>query len=432
MKILQIASGNFFSTYGGGQVYVKNIVDEMIRQQFSLTVFSFFRNYSGVKKKVYNNIDLYEIGEVGKAELQQLVQTINPDIIHAHSQKSLMCTIGRALNIPVVVTSHHGGIVCPAGTLLNTKDEICRASVCHSNCLPCVLRNIRSGKYWYSFMNLLPIKYYISLGKCLERKRFIPFVTPIGQAALSIKRKQEEWKNIIEGCTSVIAPCHAIREAMMRNGLDEKKVIVVPHGIPMPANVSSFSSINNSRIKFFYLGRICYVKGIHVLLEAFSGLKEKNVELHLIGGAGNKGERRYMAHLQRKYKKDLRIIWHGKVEPEQVFNEIKGMDVSLLPSIFLEAFGLNIAESLAMGKPLLATRCGGAEMQIKEGVNGWLVEPNNIEDLRIKMEHIIQNASTLYSMGMGGRKSVISIEEHCKALVNLYKKINREKEEASY
>lgn len=31
MKVLQIASGDFFSTYGGGQVYVKNIVDEMRR-----------------------------------------------------------------------------------------------------------------------------------------------------------------------------------------------------------------------------------------------------------------------------------------------------------------------------------------------------------------------------------------------------------------
>ena len=46
MRILQVASGNFFSTYGGGQVYVKNIVDEMIRQHCSLVVFSFLNNLS--------------------------------------------------------------------------------------------------------------------------------------------------------------------------------------------------------------------------------------------------------------------------------------------------------------------------------------------------------------------------------------------------
>ena len=104
-KILQVASGNFFSTYGGGQVYVKNIVDEMIRQHCSLVVFSFLNNLDVIKKKDYKGIDLYEIGNIEKEELQQLIQTIQPDIIHAHSQKALMCTIGQALHIPVIVTS---------------------------------------------------------------------------------------------------------------------------------------------------------------------------------------------------------------------------------------------------------------------------------------------------------------------------------------
>mgnify|MGYP002333221963 FL=1 len=150
-------------------------------------------------------------------------------------------------------------------------------------------------------------------------------------------------------------------------------------------------------------------------------MQQDNVELHLIGGAGNKGERRYMAQLQRKYKKDSRIIWHGKVEPEQVFDEIKNLHVLVLPSICLEIFGLNISEALAMGKPVLATRCGGAEMQIENGVNGWLVEPNDAKALKAKMEDIINDVSIIPSMEMSGRKSVISIEEHCKILVNLYK-----------
>lgn len=332
-----------------------------------------------------------------------------------------MCTIGQALHIPVIVTSHHGGIVCPAGTLLNFKDEICNVSVSHTNCLPCVLRNIRSGKYWYPFMKQLSMEQYISLGEKLQAKPFIPFITPIGQSALYINCKQKEWQSIVEGCTRMIAPCHAIKEAMIRNGLDKKKIIVIPHGIPLPSNVSSLSSIGNECVKFFYVGRICYVKGIHVLLQAFNSLQQDNVELHLIGGAGNKGERRYMAQLQRKYKKDSRIIWHGKVEPEQVFDEIKNLHVLVLPSICLEIFGLNISESLAMGKPVLATRCGGAEMQIEDGVNGWLVEPNDAKALKAKMEDIINDVSIIPSMEMSGRKSVISIEEHCKILVNLYK-----------
>ena len=190
MQILQIASGDFFSTYGGGQVYVKNIVDEMIRQQNSLQVISFVNRESTIEKKMYKTIDLYEVGNRGLNELQALIERIQPDIIHAHSHKAQIVAIGRALGIPVIVTAHHGGIVCPAGALLDCNDKICRTTVSHNHCLACCLRNIRSGRYWYPFMRLLPPKSYKRLGAALEKIPFIPFITPIGQTALSIERKQ--------------------------------------------------------------------------------------------------------------------------------------------------------------------------------------------------------------------------------------------------
>lgn len=421
MKVLIIASGDFYSTYGGGQVYVKNIVDEFVNQRQNIVVFSFIYNTFSVEKSIYRGVELYEIGMEDQQVLEKLIIKIQPDIIHVHSQKALICNIGKKMHIPVVVTAHHGGIVCPAGTLLNVRDEICHVSVCHTNCLSCVLHNIRSGRYWYPFMKRLPLKQYLSLGKYLAGVPFIPFITPIGQSALYINRKQREWQSIIKESACLIAPCFAIKEAMIRNGLDERKITVIPHGIPMPSDISLSPSIKGECIKFFYIGRICYVKGIHVLLHAFHALRESNVELHLIGGVGNKGELRYMTHLQKKYHKDSRIVWHGKVSPEQVFDEIKNMHVSLAPSICMEIFGLNIAESLAMGKPVIATRCGGAEMQIEDGVNGWLVAPNSAEALKNKMEDIILDSSVVHLMGVN--KSVVSIRKHCGMLLELYNQL---------
>lgn len=85
MKILQIASGDFFSTYGGGQIYVKNIVDEWIRRQQNVTVISFVSTSTGIKKRNYQNIDLFEVGSCEASELKDLIHTISPGIIHAHS-----------------------------------------------------------------------------------------------------------------------------------------------------------------------------------------------------------------------------------------------------------------------------------------------------------------------------------------------------------
>lgn len=419
MKILEVASGDFFSSYGGGQVYVKNIVDEMIREKQDLAVISFINHQDDIiKEKNYQGVELYEISTESKDILQQLISRIHPDIIHAHSHKALITQIGNELQIPVVITAHHGGILCPAGTLMNSHDEVCKTSVSHRHCLRCVLRNTRTGLFWYSLMRCLPETVYIKLGEWLQRLPFILFVTPIGSAAFQIANKQKEWKIIAQGCSRMIAPCHQIAEAMQRNGLPKEKVEVLPHGIPLPTKVPSFPTISNGKIKFFYVGRICYVKGLHVLLEAFHHLKAPLAEMHLIGGTGNKAEKRYEQELKQRYQKDSRIIWHGKIAPEKVYETISEMHIAVSPAIYLEVFGLNIAEALAMGKPVLATLSGGAEMQIKDGVNGWLIAQNNVETMQKKMQEIVETFNE-YDVKLS-TSTTLSIQDHCEQLWKTY------------
>lgn len=419
MKVVEVASGDFFSTYGGGQVYVKNIVDEMVRQGRDVAVVSFTGD-KGVEHKSYKGIDLVEVGDDGIDELQKVVARISPDVIHAHSHKAQMVEIGCKLGIPVVVTSHHGGIVCPAGTLMDCSDHTCQVAVNHHNCLRCVLRNIRSGLIAYPLMRLLPRKAYIRLGRLLGKLPFIYYATPIGNAARQIADKQREWQTIIDGCRLMIAPCRELAIAMERNGLSHEKVKILPHGIPLPIGVPPFPSIVDGNVKFFHVGRICYVKGLHVLLEAFHRTRAPRAEMHLIGGAGNKEEQRYEAMLRHRYADDTRIIWHGKIPPEEVYKTIANMHISCSSS-YLEAYGLNIAESLAMGKPVLATRNGGAEMQVEDGVNGWLVPQNDVEAMREKMQWIVDNLHDYDTRRSTER--VISIERHCQELWKIYSEV---------
>ena len=421
MNLLQIASGDFFSTYGGGQVYVKNIVDEMTRQGLDVAVLSFVGKDIAIECHEYNSVSLWEVGtQTRDSDVEDLVRTISPNIIHAHSQKALFASLGERLGIPVVVTAHHGGILCPAGTLMNADDQICQTTLSHKHCLKCCLANIRTGLGWYPMMRLLPEKGYVKLGKSLQKLPFIPFVTPIGGAALAIQNKKAEWRTICDKSTRIIAPSNAIAEAMCRNGLSRDKVTVIPHGIPKTTQPVVLSE-QSGKIRFFYVGRICRVKGVHILLEAFNGIPTPDkAELHIIGGAGNKGEQRYMDALQHRYRAS-NIVWHGKVAPDKVFDTIKDFDVMVPPTICLEIFGLNIAEALAMNKPVLATRCGGAEMQIREGVNGWLVAPNDVEALRIKMKEIIDNGIPFNIACLSD--GVISIEAHVNQLVSFYTNI---------
>jgi glycosyltransferase involved in cell wall biosynthesis len=73
-----------------------------------------------------------------------------------------------------------------------------------------------------------------------------------------------------------------------------------------------------------------------------------------------------------------------------------------------------------MGKPVIATRCGGAEMQIEEGKNGWLVEPNCIKALNRVMEKIIDRPDEIPNDREEISNQVVKIEDHIKRLIRLY------------
>lgn len=415
MNVCIIASGDFFSDYGGGQVYVRNIVDELIHHKdVSTTVISFNKALQPSIKN-YNGISVYQVND--EASLHDALNDIHPDIVHANGEKLTVSRICKQLGIPCIVTAHHGGLVCPAGSLLNTNDEICCIPAEYSHCLKCYLRHTPTGLFWYPLLRHYSQKHYIRIGQRLKRLPFIPFLSPIGETGMIVSQKLKDWQELYENTTCFIAPSNAMAEALNRNGCPQEKISVIPHGIPNSEfRISNFEATNSQLISLYYVGRINYVKGIHILLKAFSSIDNSNIELHLIGGAGNKAEQRYMKRLQRQYRKDKRIVWHGKLPFEQMNEAVKDYDCLIHPAIYLEAFGLNISEALAQNKYVIATRCGGAEMQIHNEEDGLLVEPNNTLELKNTIIRYINSPKQ-------STAKVESIKTHTQNLIKLYSEL---------
>ncbi len=428
MKLTIVASGDFFSDYGGGQVYVRNLVDELVRRRIAcenagttddcntieVSVISFVKGTNPTARD-YKGINIYQVND--EESFRNALQQIRPDIVHANGEKLMTARLCKEFGIPCVVTAHHGGLVCPAGALLNTNDEICRIPADYSHCLKCYLRNTPTGLFWYPLLKRYSQERYSKIGQRLERLPNIPFLSPIGRTGLIVSRKLAEWKELSETATHFIAPSYAMAEALRRNGCPEGKITVIPHGIPIVQSTASspFSVLRSPIVNFYYVGRINYVKGIHILLKAFSSIENPNIKLHLIGGAGTKAEQRYMNSLKRKYNKDGRIIWHGKVPYDQIQNLTKNFNCLVHPAIYLEVFGLNISEAIAQHKYVIATRCGGPEMQIHNENEGMLVKPNSVVELKFTIDKIIMEPRQ-------STAEVRTITQHASDLIELYSK----------
>lgn len=429
MKLLIVASGDFFSDYGGGQVYVKNLVDELVDQGLKPALAT--PGDPSASLRYYRNCSVFAFSDAalnpGSGEITALLQKVKPDLVHAHGAKRAFAEACCTAGIPCIVTAHHGGILCPAGTLLNHRDRICMIKASHKDCLPCVLKNIRAGIFSWPVIRMLPLAARLRLGMFLKKKAFIPYVTPVGTSSLSIQERKDDWDAIFSNASLLVAPSRAIAGSMIRNGAPDHEVKIITHGIVLPDKTDRDADKKaeddfRDCIRFFYVGRICYVKGLHVLLEAFSHIRG-DAELHIIGGAGNKAENRYMQRMKKKYNKNRNVIWYDKIEKEKVNALISRLDVMVHPAIYLEVFGLTIAEALALGKPVVATRCGGAEEQIESGRNGLLVEPNEAQVLTEAMQMCVDGAVDIEKMSQAGPGSVKSINEHASELIGLYKQL---------
>jgi len=105
-----------------------------------------------------------------------------------------------------------------------------------------------------------------------------------------------------------------------------------------------------------YFGKLLYNKGVHVLLEA---LREVDARAVIVGFGD------YRAELERTAPP--RTLFTGALEHRHLVHLLPLADVTVVPSIFPEAFGMVAAEAAAAGSPPLVARHSGLA-EVAEGL----------------------------------------------------------------
>src|SRR5207245_8478429 len=92
-------------------------------------------------------------------------------------------------------------------------------------------------------------------------------------------------------------------------------------------------------------------------------------------GAGP--ERDAAEYLVRKKKLQKDVFFLGK--QDNIYEKLAAADLFLLPSQ-LESFGLAALEAMACEVPVIATNVGGVPEVLEHGVDGYLVEPGDVQE----------------------------------------------------
>jgi len=150
-----------------------------------------------------------------------------------------------------------------------------------------------------------------------------------------------------------------------------------------------------------YVGKLNEKKGVTYLLKAFEKIKDEvsSTQLVIVGTGILEDTLKHETH---KAGLSPRVHFAGSQNKETVRKYFKAADVVAVPSIIdsggeTEGLPVVLLEALACGKPVVATRVGGAPDAIRDGHNGFLVPPKDPDSLALKLKEALQGESASLS-----------------------------------
>lgn len=160
-------------------------------------------------------------------------------------------------------------------------------------------------------------------------------------------------------------------------------------------------------------------KGHHILLDAIPGILEKVPEAVFVF-AGNGPQRDNITNRIKELGLEKKVFLLGL--RHDVPNILNSIDLFVLPTL-QEALGTSFVEAMAMGRPLIGTDVGGVGELIKDGVNGYLVKPEDSPGLANAIIRTLQDKEKAEMMGMQGMeiaRQYFTSGRMCREMYDLY------------
>jgi len=188
-----------------------------------------------------------------------------------------------------------------------------------------------------------------------------------------------------------------------RKVITKNQKVAFVSGSGVNLNQFKFQEKNpTDKVSFLLVARLIKEKGIALYMEAAKMLKEKYpmAEFHLIGAPETSPSAINEDEINALHKEGV-IVFHGR--QNNIEEHLHKNDIFVLPSYYREGLPRTTLEACACGNPIITTDSVGCRESVKEGINGFLIEPQNLEALVKPMEYFITNPDKIKEMGKNSR-----------------------------
>jgi len=230
-------------------------------------------------------------------------------------------------------------------------------------------------------------------GKVGQAARSAPASSRLDRWKESLLLDRERFLEEYELADLVVVLSEKAAETFRGRNFPEKKLFYLPRGV----DIDRFKPGQRpAKFRAIFSGALIERKGIHHILEAWSQLDLPEAELWLVGSVHEEAK----PHLKKFWRENIRTTGFGS-DPENYLNQ---GTVYVFPSQW-EGSAKVVYEAAACGLPAITTREAGDV--VRDGVEGLIVRPGDVDAIAGALQHLYQNPEIVERMGAAARARVV-------------------------
>ena len=201
---------------------------------------------------------------------------------------------------------------------------------------------------------------------------------------------------------------------------------VIANGVGVP---SSCSEHTNGLPRILFIGNLTRRKGAYDLIRATELMAQRGLApvVRLAGGEVVPGQRAEIEKRIAESPCSEQITLLGVITGQEKEQALATSDCIVLPS-YAEGLPMVLLEGMAYGLPVIATRIGSIPEAVGEGVEGFLIEPGDVNGLTDSMIRLASDNDLRIRMGQAARRRVekeFSLDRMADNILTLYNEVIR-------
>ena len=391
-------------SFGGATIVIEELSKRIAqKKEYDVTIFTGFfdenydlpRPYDLVRYEI-NNVPVILVrfpfpmsktleyrNENMEKIFDQVLQSLQPDLVHFHSIQQLSASIANACrkyHIPYMITLHDMWWLCEKQFMLKPDNTYC-------------------------YQKKIDTDY------CITQCTHQPEAT---------RARTSYLKPILNDAALLLAPSSFQAQMYRHNDIEENKIKINKNAVIFPSE--KYKKEPYKLLRFAYLGGKATHKGYDFIKEIFESITSPNYELTVVDIHQKLGHHSIVAS-DWQIKGSLKLSNGYTYSQKGLDDFFANIDVLLFPSQWKESFGLTVREALVRDVWVISTDAGGVVEDIVENENGNIVSIGDLEDFKKAVEIAIDNTETLKHFINPYKSMIRAYDTQVEELLDYYSEI---------